>query len=64
MTTLFNIGDEIKLTVQGTLRSFSMDKTGDCYVIDLKNAKGKEFTSIYLDSKALLASNAKKIGEN
>ena len=64
MTTLFDIGDKIELTMQGTIRSFSTDKNGDCYVIDLKNSKGAAFTAVYLDSKALLASNAKKIGDD
>lgn len=63
MTTLFNIGDKIKLTMIGTIRSFSIDKNGDCYVIDLKNTKGEAFTSVYLEGKALLASNAELVGD-
>lgn len=64
MTTLFNIGDKIELTLEGTVRSFSADKNGDCYVIVLKNANGLELTSVYLDSKALLAGRAIRIGDN
>ena len=59
MTTLFNIGDKIEFTATGTIRSFSIDKFGDCYTIILDNS-GNE-THICLDTKTLLAANAKKI---
>jgi len=59
MTTLFNIGDKIEFTVTGTVRSFSIDKFGDYYTIILDNSDNE--TRISLDTKTLLAANAKKI---
>lgn len=59
MTTLFNIGDKIEFTVTGTIRSFSIDKFGDYYTIILDNSDNE--TRISLDTKTLLAANAKKI---
>lgn len=59
MTTLFNIGDKIEFTVTGTVRSFSIDKFGDYYTIILDNSDNE--THISLDTKTLLAANAKKI---
>ena len=62
MTTLFNIGDKIEFTATGIVKSFSVDNTGDSYVISMENKNGKEITRIYVDSQGLLASNAKKVG--
>lgn len=59
MTTLFNIGDKVEFTVTGTVRSFSIDKFGDYYTIILDNSDNE--TRISLDTKTLLAANAKKI---
>lgn len=61
MTTLFDINDEIELTMHGTVRSFSVSNNGDCYVIYLKN--DKEDIPVYLDSNSLILSNAKKVNE-
>lgn len=61
MTTLFDINDEIELTMRGTVHSFSISNNGDCYVIYLKN--DKEDIPVYLDSDSLVLSNAKKVGE-
>ena len=61
MTTLFDINDEIELTMRGTVHSFSINNNGDCYVIYLKS--DKEDVPVYLDSDSLVLSNAKKVGE-
>jgi hypothetical protein len=61
MTTLFDINDEIELTMRGTVHSFSISNNGDCYVIYLKS--DKEDIPVYLDSDSLVLSNAKKVGE-
>ena len=61
MTTLFDINDEIELTMRGTVHSFSISNNGDCYVIYLKS--DKEDVPVYLDSDSLVLSNAKKVGE-
>ena len=61
MTTLFDINDEIELTMRGTVHSFSISNSGDCYVIYLKS--DKEDVPVYLDSDSLVLSNAKKVGE-
>lgn len=64
MTTLFDIGDKIKLTLTGTVRSISIaENNDDCYVIDLYTPTDAQITRVYLDSKALLAGNAKKVGD-
>ena len=52
MTTLFDIGDEIEVTIKGRIEEFSVSKSGDCYVISLTNVK-PEGSRIYLDSTAL-----------
>ena len=61
MTTLFDINDEIELTMHGTVHSFSASNNGDCYVIYLKSDKGD--IPVYLDSSSLILSNAKKVNE-
>ena len=61
MTTLFDINDEIELTMRGTVHSFSISNNGDCYVIYLKS--NKEDIPVYLDSNSLILSNAKKVNE-
>jgi hypothetical protein len=61
MTTLFDINDEIELTMRGTVHSFSISNSGDCYVIYLKS--DKEDIPVYLNSDSLVLSNAKKVGE-
>ena len=60
MTTLFDIGDTITLTLTGTVKSFSASKDGDCYVVNLKDEKQEELP-LYFDTKSLLLSNAKKV---
>ena len=52
MTTLFDIGDEIEVTIKGRIEEFSVSKNGDCYVISPTNVK-PEGSRIYLDSTAL-----------
>jgi hypothetical protein len=61
MTTLFDINDEIELTMRGTVHSFSISNSGDCYVIYLKS--DKEDIPVYLNSDSLVLSNAKKVCE-
>lgn len=62
MTTLFDIGDNIELTMQGKVKSFSASKDGDCYVILIKcNNHSNEEVSVYLDSNILKECKAKKI---
>ena len=60
MTTLFDIGDEIQLTMRGTVHSFSVSDKGDCYIIYLKNSKEQDIP-VYLDSDSLIVSKAKKV---
>lgn len=62
MTTLFDIGDEIQLTMRGTVHSFSVSDKGDCYIVYLKNSKDQD-VPVYLDSDSLIVSNAKKVNE-
>lgn len=64
MTTLFDIGDEIELTMRGKVKSFSINNSGDCYIISLKDKDNKEITCVYLDSQALAMGKAKKVGDD
>ncbi|MDT3386700.1 MAG: hypothetical protein LIR46_02900 [Bacteroidota bacterium] len=65
MTTLFDIGDEIELTMTGVVKEFSMKKPNDdCYVIYLKGKEGDSDTAIFLDTKTLLTCNAHKKAKN
>lgn len=61
MTTLFDINDEIELTMRGTVHTITISNNGDCYVIYLKHDKGD--IPVYLDSDSLALSNAKKVNE-
>ena len=36
MTTLFDIGDEIELTVKAKVDEFTASKNGDCYIVTIK----------------------------
>ena len=59
MTTLFDINDTIKFTLIGTVKSFSANKDGECYVISIKDRENE--IPIYLDTKSLILSNATRI---
>ena len=64
MTTLFDIGDTIELTMKGKVKSFSASKDGDCYVISIKyNSNSNDEMSVYLNSNILKECQAKKIRE-
>ena len=64
MTTLFDIGDTIELTMRGKVKSFSASKDGDCYVITLKHYDNLyNDLSVYLDSETLKECKAKKVKE-
>ena len=56
MTTLFDIGDGIEVTLKGKVKEYSISENGDCYIIELTNVKPNG-TRVYLDSKTL--ANAK-----
>lgn len=69
MTTLFDIGDEIEITLKAKVDEFTVSKNGDCYVLLIKQDHCKDATNsgvrdqcaIYLDSEALGLCNAKLI---
>ena len=60
MTTLFNIGDEIKVTIKGKIKEYSASELGDCYVIELTDINPKG-TRVYLDTPTL--SKATKLND-
>ena len=64
MTTLFDIDDEIELTMRGKVKSFSISNSGDCYTIYLRDKDNKEITCVYLDSQALIMGKARKVGDD
>jgi len=54
MTTLFDIGDEIQLTLNGEIKQYTVADDGDCYTIALKNnGEINDGVRIYLDTPAL-----------
>lgn len=67
MQTLFDVGDEIEVTVRGKVNSISLSSKGDSYVVnidaDMKEAKGNapyEY-NLYFDSVMLQKCGAKLI---
>ena len=67
MQTLFDVGDEVEVTVRGKVRSISLDAKGDCYVVnidaDMKEAKGNAHYdyNLYFDRAMLQKCGAKLI---
>ena len=62
MTTLFDIGDEIELTIRGKIKRYSIDKPDDdCWVVEIPSSKDRNdySTDLYFSSKSL--KNAKII---
>jgi len=59
MQTMFDIGDEIEFTIRAKVKRYSIEKSGDCYVVELTNIKGDN--SIYVDTNILKACHARKI---
>ena len=53
MTTLYDIGDEIEISVKGRVKEFSISEHGDCYVVELTNLK-EHSDRVYLDSNMLV----------
>lgn len=67
MQTLFDVGDEIEVTVKGKIKNISMSENDDCYVVnidaDMKEAKGNSLYeyNLYFDSAMLQKCGAKLI---
>ena len=59
MTTLYDIGDEIKVCLKGKIKEFSLSEHGDCYVVELTDLKERS-DRVYLDSN-MLVNNSKLI---
>ena len=60
MTTLFDVGDIIELTIRGTVHEYTKGQNGDCYTIQLLDNQGCGLR-VYLDTESLVTSNAKKV---
>lgn len=60
MTTLYDIGDMIKITLEGKVIEYSASRDGDCYVIELSDPKQKN-NRVYL-SDADLRGRSCKVG--
>lgn len=58
MKTLFDIGDEISVTLKGKVVEYSVSKDGDCYIIELTHPRNQR-SRIYLSSSDLY--DAKRI---
>lgn len=52
MTTLYDIGDSIKITLEGKVIEYSATRDGDCYVIELSDPKQKN-NRVYLSDADL-----------
>lgn len=59
MTTLYDIGDVIEVSLKGRIKEFSLSEHGDCYVVELTDLKERS-DRVYLDSN-MLVSNSKLI---
>ena len=53
MTTLFDPGDEIEVTIRGKVRSFSIERNGDCYVVVTDEKGPGKGTALYFDGETL-----------
>ena len=58
MTTLYDIGDKIKITLEGKIIEYSVSKEGDYYVIDIGDPEQKG-NRIYLSSDELRENSSK-----
>ena len=58
MKTLFDIGDEINVTLKGKVIEYSASKNGDCYTIELTHPRNQR-SRVYLSSSDLY--DAKRI---
>ena len=52
MTTLYDIGNRIKITLEGKVIEYSATRDGDCYVIELSDPKQKS-NRVYLSDADL-----------
>lgn len=60
MTTLFDIGDKISVTLTGKVIGFSIhENSGDCYTIETYDSKGQPLR-VYLSGKDLEAATKVK----
>lgn len=62
MTTLYDIGDNIKITLDGTVVGYSASKDGDSYMIELTGPMQRG-NRVYLSSEQLKGRSS-KIDEN
>ena len=63
MKTKFDIGDRIKVTMIGEVVEYSIDRNGDCYVIQL-DSDGTQYAQacrVYLSTEDLEVSKAEKV---
>ena len=58
MTTLFDVGDEITVTLNGRIKRYTNDGYGDCYTICVQDSTGRE-TDVYMSTEALKLAGGK-----
>lgn len=58
MTTLYDIGDKILITLDGKVIEYSASRNGDCYVIELSDPKQKG-NRVYLSGEDLRGNSRK-----
>lgn len=59
MTTLFDVGDKITFQITGKVISYSCERTGDCYCVEVSDSRYKDLR-VYVDTQTLIASKARK----
>ena len=60
MQTLFDIGDEIEITLRGKIKNYSVSEDGDCYTLLIRLGHDDE-TCVYLDTEAMKEGKARLI---
>ncbi len=52
MNTLFDIGEEVDLTLKGKVIGYSASLNGDCYTIEISDTRNNNLR-VYLDTDSL-----------
>lgn len=61
MTTLFDVGDKISFKLTGKILSYTKDRNGDCYTIEVEaKNRNTDGLRVYIETETLLACDAKK----
>ena len=59
MTAIFDVGDNIRFSLDGKIIGYTCTKDGDCYTIEIDDDK-RNCIRVYLDTEALKRGGATK----